>query len=58
MRDVVIEVFDRPPPPAGESEDCLYLDVYVPATATKNKTVVFFLFGRNQLELQLSVSLS
>lgn len=44
-RDVLMRVYDTPPPPAGESEDCLYLDVYVPDTATKNKKVMFWLYG-------------
>ncbi|KAH8687985.1 Carboxylesterase [Tricladium varicosporioides] len=31
--------------PAGQSEDCLYLNVYVPDTPTKNKAVLFWIYG-------------
>ncbi|PMD19731.1 cholinesterase [Hyaloscypha hepaticicola] len=44
-RNILIETFNTPPPPAGESEDCLYLNVYAPATLTKKKPVLFFLYG-------------
>lgn len=40
--------FNTPPPPNGESEDCLYLNVYAPAGATassKSKAVLFWIFG-------------
>ncbi|KAF2733940.1 cholinesterase [Polyplosphaeria fusca] len=32
-------------PPAGESEDCLYLDVYTPRGGSKGKSVLFWIFG-------------
>lgn len=38
--------FNTPPPPAGESEDCLNLNVYVPGTSTKNKTVMVWIYVR------------
>lgn len=45
-----MEYFNNPglPPPA-ESEDCLYLNVYAPATATStsNLPVMFWIFGGN-----------
>ncbi|KAH6683455.1 para-nitrobenzyl esterase [Halenospora varia] len=31
--------------PAGQSEDCLYLNVYVPDTPTQNKAVLFWIYG-------------
>lgn len=43
--DLVVTWFDTPPPPAGESEDCLNLNVYAPATAEKNKTVMVWIYG-------------
>ncbi|KAF4587403.1 carboxylesterase domain-containing protein [Ophiocordyceps camponoti-floridani] len=40
------EWFNTPPPPAGESEDCLYLNVYAPVGATQgSKAVLFWIFG-------------
>ncbi|PHH72842.1 hypothetical protein CDD80_4215 [Ophiocordyceps camponoti-rufipedis] len=40
------EWFNTPPPPAGESEDCLYLNIYAPARATPgSKAVLFWIFG-------------
>ncbi|KIV78038.1 hypothetical protein PV11_09801 [Exophiala sideris] len=44
-RNASIAWFDTPPPPAGESEDCLNLNVYVPATPGKNKTVMAWIYG-------------
>ncbi|KAF5532231.1 para-nitrobenzyl esterase [Fusarium mexicanum] len=32
---------------AEQSEDCLYLNVYVPDTATTNKAVMFWIYGGN-----------
>ncbi|KAF5582643.1 para-nitrobenzyl esterase [Fusarium pseudocircinatum] len=32
---------------AEQSEDCLYLNVYVPNTATRNKAVMFWIYGGN-----------
>lgn len=39
-----IAFFNTPPPPAGESEDCLNLNVYVPGTPGKNKTVMVWIY--------------
>ncbi|KJZ74381.1 hypothetical protein HIM_06191 [Hirsutella minnesotensis 3608] len=45
-REREMEWFNTPPPPAGESEDCLYLDIYSPANATAgSKPVLFWLYG-------------
>ncbi|EXJ81374.1 hypothetical protein A1O3_07665 [Capronia epimyces CBS 606.96] len=44
-RNFVIKYFNTPPPPAGESEDCLNVNVYVPGTPGKNKTVMAFIYG-------------
>lgn len=44
-RDVVIEFYNTPPPPAGESEDCLNVNIYVPATRTKAKAVMVWYYG-------------
>ena len=40
-----MQFFNNPPP--QESEDCLYLNVYAPATPAPNegRTVMFWLFG-------------
>jgi carboxylesterase type B len=42
--DITIQWFNTPPPPAGESEDCLNLNIYAPATG-KNKTVMVWFYG-------------
>lgn len=43
-----MEAFDTPPPPS-ESEDCLNLDIYVPAGAQQNsdnpRPVMFWIYG-------------
>lgn len=48
LHDFELRVFNNPngPPPA-ESEDCLFLNVYAPrsASATNKKPVLFWLFG-------------
>jgi carboxylesterase type B len=45
-RNFTIGLFDTPGPPAGESEDCLYINVYAPAGG-KGKTVMFWIYGGN-----------
>ncbi|KAK2868067.1 hypothetical protein FQN49_003188 [Arthroderma sp. PD_2] len=37
-------LFNTPPPP-GESEDCLYLNVYRPSGECKDKPVLFWIYG-------------
>ncbi|KAK2589652.1 hypothetical protein QQS21_012667 [Conoideocrella luteorostrata] len=38
--------FNTPPPAAGESEDCLNLNVFVPGSATQDaKAVMFWIYG-------------
>ena len=45
-RNRTIEWFSDPPPPAGEDEDCLNLNVYAPANAEPgSKPVLFWIFG-------------
>ncbi|KAI9368530.1 Carboxylesterase [Aspergillus egyptiacus] len=46
-RNRTMQFFNTPPPPAGESEDCLYLNVFAPAGATSEepKAVLFWLYG-------------
>ncbi|PHH69000.1 hypothetical protein CDD83_5863 [Cordyceps sp. RAO-2017] len=46
-RNRTMSWFNSPPPPGGESEDCLYLNVFAPAGATSgsNKAVMFWVFG-------------
>lgn len=36
-------MFNTPDP--GESEDCLYLNVYVPSTGATGKSVMFWIYG-------------
>lgn len=43
-RNFSIELFNTPPPPAGESEDCLNINVFAPASGT-GKTVMFWIYG-------------
>ena len=41
-----MEAFNNPPP--AESEDCLYINIYAPATHGKHqegKTVMFWIYG-------------
>ncbi|KAK5994634.1 Cholinesterase [Cladobotryum mycophilum] len=45
-RNQIMKWFNSPPNPAGESEDCLYLDVFAPANAEEgSKAVMVWLFG-------------
>jgi carboxylesterase type B len=42
----ITEWFDTPGPPAGDSEDCLNLNVYAPASAEEgSKAVLFWIHG-------------
>lgn len=43
-RDLGVALFNSPPPP-GESEDCLYLNVYVPEGGVSDKAVLFWIYG-------------
>lgn len=43
-RDMGVALFNSPPPP-GESEDCLYLNVYVPEGGADDKAVLFWIHG-------------
>ncbi|KAG6266966.1 hypothetical protein E4U47_005504 [Claviceps purpurea] len=46
MRNLTMQWFNSPPSPAGESEDCLNLNVFVPASKSSSpKPVMFWLFG-------------
>ena len=40
-----MNVFNTPPPPNGESEDCLYLNIYAPTGGPENKPVFFWIYG-------------
>tara|TARA_R110002003_G_scaffold198_14_gene15511 strand:- start:1649 stop:2287 length:639 start_codon:yes stop_codon:yes gene_type:complete len=44
-RERIIEWLNTPGPPAGESEDCLYLDIYAPSKGKKPKAVLFWIHG-------------
>ncbi|KAK5054509.1 hypothetical protein LTR84_001400 [Exophiala bonariae] len=43
-KDIGVALFNSPPPP-GESEDCLYLNVYVPEGGAAEKAVLFWIHG-------------
>lgn len=43
-RNRTIAFFNTPPPSGGESEDCLNLNVYVPGSSGKNKTVMVWIY--------------
>lgn len=45
VADITNEVFNNPQP--AESEDCLYLNVFAPATDTPGKAVMFWIYGGN-----------
>lgn len=45
-RNASMTWYNTPPPPAGESEDCLNLNVFVPRTGSKNKTVLAWIYVR------------
>lgn len=45
MRKQIMGLFDNPPPPGGEGEDCLNVNIFVPATPTMNKTVMVWIYG-------------
>ena len=49
-RNRTIAFFNTPPPSAGESEDCLNLNVYVPGTPGKNKTVMVWIYVSLRLD--------
>lgn len=45
-RNATIKWFNTPPPPGGESEDCLNINVWAPAGATPgSKPVMFWIYG-------------
>ncbi|KAJ0413140.1 Carboxylesterase [Aspergillus carlsbadensis] len=47
-RNQTIAIFNTPPPPAGESEDCLTLNIWAPAGKSKDgkpRAVLFWLYG-------------
>lgn len=44
-RSSILLWFNTPPPPAGESEDCLSVNVYVPQPVWKPKPVMVWLYG-------------
>ncbi|KAH7095779.1 carboxylesterase [Paraphoma chrysanthemicola] len=41
----IIKWLNTPGPPAGESEDCLYLDIYAPPKGKEPKAVLFWIHG-------------
>lgn len=51
LRDAEMAWFNTPPPPAGESEDCLNLNVYVPGTPSSNKAVMAWIYVRSWLTI-------
>lgn len=45
VKNLSIQMFNTPPPPAGESEDCLNLNIYTPQGGEDKKAVLFWIFG-------------
>ncbi|KAI0062562.1 alpha/beta-hydrolase [Artomyces pyxidatus] len=43
--NITIPVFNNPPPPSGEDEDCLFLNVWAPTGGRQEKPVVIFIHG-------------
>jgi hypothetical protein len=45
--ELIESLVNNPPPEAGESEDCLYINVYAPASPAPKggRTVMFWLYG-------------
>ena len=43
-RNASMTWYNTPPPPAGESEDCLNVNVFVPRTPSKNKVVMVWIY--------------
>lgn len=56
-RSQILQWFNTPPPPAGESEDCLNLNVYVPLPPGKPKAVMVWIYGGGMLYGSNSVHL-
>lgn len=46
-RNITMGVFNSPPPPAGESEDCLYVNVFAPSSPPPpgGRAVLFWIYG-------------
>lgn len=46
-RNITMGVFNAPPPPAGESEDCLYINVFAPSSPAppSGRSVMFWIYG-------------
>ncbi len=55
-RDMTIQLYNWPPPP-GESEDCLYLNVYAPEGGVNNKSVLFWIHGGSGIQGAASLPL-
>ena len=55
-RDMTVRLYDTPAPP-GQSEDCLYLNVYVPEGGEKNKSVLFWIHGGSGVQGAASLPL-
>lgn len=47
-REMSDALFNNPPPP-GESEDCLYVNVYAPSGGEGGKPVMFWIYGGSNL---------